>query len=366
VSTAMREVATWKDPDVRRSGIGGSDAAAAVGVSPFRTPLDLYLEKLGLGDPRETGEAAEWGTILEPVLLRQLAIREGVFVLGRDEFTNPVIFTPHGESESPFLGHHNLLGMLRHPRHVFMFSHVDAFVLDPSSRQPIGWVEGKTAGYWMGKSFGEDGTDQVPEDYLVQVHHTAEIIRALDYPTPCMMPVLIAGQRWKVYRPEIDPAVTKNLIALEAEFWRRVLEHDPPPATPDEAGRHALARLYPRDVGEEVTCPPGSDLDALARELAAARNAKAAAETEVARVENAIKERMKDAPKIVGDGWSISWRRSKDSPDTDWRAVAGALCAEFGIEDEDQSFIVDAHTQTKPGTRRFVPSLKKIGDTEDV
>src|SRR5690606_18657199 len=71
------------DPAVRRSGIGSSDAATVAGLNRWKTPLDLYLEKRGLVEPEPASEAAEWGTILEPTILREFARRNGLCVVGR-------------------------------------------------------------------------------------------------------------------------------------------------------------------------------------------------------------------------------------------------------------------------------------------
>ena len=52
----------------RRKGIGGSDVAAIIGLSPWTTPLDIYEQKLGIALPSEETEAMYWGTALEPAI----------------------------------------------------------------------------------------------------------------------------------------------------------------------------------------------------------------------------------------------------------------------------------------------------------
>ena len=60
--------------------IGSSDAPKVMGLSPWEgsTPLDLYLEKLGLTERGEMSEPAEWGIILEPLQCRGLSGQAGV------------------------------------------------------------------------------------------------------------------------------------------------------------------------------------------------------------------------------------------------------------------------------------------------
>lgn len=54
--------------EYRRKGLGGSDAAAVLGVSPFRTARDLYYDKTGVvtADNQENWVALEIGNLLNP------------------------------------------------------------------------------------------------------------------------------------------------------------------------------------------------------------------------------------------------------------------------------------------------------------
>jgi putative phage-type endonuclease len=61
----------------RRTGIGGSDIAAILGLSPWRTPLDVYRDKVDGAEQPET-EAMRWGRLLEDVIAREYAVRAGV------------------------------------------------------------------------------------------------------------------------------------------------------------------------------------------------------------------------------------------------------------------------------------------------
>lgn len=72
VKTTELSRADWLE--VRRTGIGGSDAAAAVGLNPYKSQLELWLEKTGRDaelpkpDPNDTTEPIYWGTLLEPIV----------------------------------------------------------------------------------------------------------------------------------------------------------------------------------------------------------------------------------------------------------------------------------------------------------
>ncbi|MFQ2833206.1 YqaJ viral recombinase family protein, partial [Aeromonas caviae] len=60
---------------IRKLGIGSSDAAVAVGLSPYKCPLSLWLEKTGRKEPEDIShkEAVLWGIELEPVLAQVYA-----------------------------------------------------------------------------------------------------------------------------------------------------------------------------------------------------------------------------------------------------------------------------------------------------
>ena len=63
--------------DFRKVGIGGSDVAVICGISKYKSPLQLWMEKTGQVDSEEAGEAAYWGTVLEPIVRNEFTNRTG-------------------------------------------------------------------------------------------------------------------------------------------------------------------------------------------------------------------------------------------------------------------------------------------------
>lgn len=61
----------------RRTGIGGSDVAAVLGLNPWKTPLDVWNDKLGLSEDKEMSEPAYWGTVLEDTVAKEFQLRTG-------------------------------------------------------------------------------------------------------------------------------------------------------------------------------------------------------------------------------------------------------------------------------------------------
>lgn len=199
----------------RRLGIGGSDVAPILGLSPWATPLDVYLDKIGEAPEREDTPAMAWGRAMEPLLRQAYEAQTGRRVLVPAE-------------------------SFVHPEHAFMRANVDGEIDDA-----IGF-EGKTAR--TGEGWGEPGTDEVPDAYGLQVQHYM-IVRGW---VQVDIAVLIGGSDFRIYTVEADPQVQRDLIDLEREFWHRVETRNPPePRTFAEVqqrfGRSAAAGMVVAD-----------------------------------------------------------------------------------------------------------------------
>ena len=130
----------------RLSGIGGSDAGAICGFSPYSTVLDVYLSKKGLKESKADSRQMKWGNLLEPVIRDNYA----------REFSKDVLVT-----EETFY----------HNEYPFMLAHVDGLIGDN------GILEVKTTQF-LSKDWGAQFTDHVPKYYLLQcVHYMAVLDR---------------------------------------------------------------------------------------------------------------------------------------------------------------------------------------------
>lgn len=181
-------------PEERRTGIGGSDAAAAIGLSPWMSPFDLWEVKTGLQPGPEQNEPMLWGKLLEDIIRREYARRTGM----------EVEYIPD---------------LIRHPDHPFMFCHLDGRV----GRQGRAILEVKCARTALG--WGEPETDEIPLPYLTQCHHNMAVTAA----EVCDVAVLIGGNDFRLYQVSRDIEIEQRLIDGEADFWRHVISQEPPP-----------------------------------------------------------------------------------------------------------------------------------------
>lgn len=187
ISIAEVEQGTPEWLEARKKGIGGSDAAAAIGMSKWKSPLELWIEKT-TGEDSFTGN---WhtarGTALEPLIRQHYA-----------ETTGREVKLPRH--------------LLQHPKHAFMLASVDGFT-DCGRLQ-----EFKTSTTDYG--WGLPGTDEVPQEYLIQCQHNMAV---------CGLPVTDVGVSFGGNEPvyyliDADPELQALIIEREAEFWRMVQE----------------------------------------------------------------------------------------------------------------------------------------------
>lgn len=223
---------------LRNTGIGGSDAGTVLGVNPYKTAYQLYLEKRGeiQADDISAKEAVHFGVVLEDVVAAEYSRRTG----NKVERCN---------------------AMLRHREHPFVLGNLDRLVWEGDKRPQFKGeirtrhlLECKTAlGRFIDKTmWGPDGTDEVPMAYLAQCQHYMAVTGA----ELCDLAVLLSGPEFRVYHIRRDDELIAELIARESEFWQCVQAGNAPepdwdhPTTAD-----VLAKLYPGTDGSEIALP---------------------------------------------------------------------------------------------------------------
>lgn len=239
---------------LRTQGIGGSDAAAIAGLNPWKSPMAVYLEKVGevRGDDEES-EAAYWGTTLEDVVAREFSRRTGLRVRRRN-------------------------AILRSVEHPFMIANLDRVVV--GDQVPL---ECKTTGE---RNAGEWADGRVPDHYLVQAQHYLAVTGA----PYAYIAVLIGGQRFLYQRIERDDELISYLVKIERDFWENhVIPRVPPPVDGSQASADLLDMLYPASRAElrEIQLPP--DAEALIALYEAAKAEEKAAAQRRQEAENKLK-----------------------------------------------------------------------------
>ncbi len=318
----IKAALTQEQHEVRRTGIGASEIAAVAGIDPYRRPIDVWAEKLGLVEPFAGNRYTKWGSLLEAVIADSYAEDNGVVL------TSP--------------------GTLRHPQHEIVLATPDRLVHPSVNAPPVRNLQIKCSDARNAEQWGE-GPDDVPEQYLCQV--TWEM--AVTGLPETDLAVLIGGNEDRVYRIRRDLELEGQLIEVAEKFWRdHVLTQDPPPVDGTEQYGNYLKCRFPRDA--RPLLPATQEACDLVDQLRFRRAALAAAVEAEAEIENRIKALISDAAGIEG---LVTWKAAKPSTKTDHKQVAEQL--QPYVKSDIVQKIITQYTTTKPGSRRFLLAKEK-------
>lgn len=298
---------------VRRGGIGSSDAAAAVGLNPYKSQLQLWMEKTGrdgnlpVVDPNDDQSPMYWGTLLEPIVAAHYTRRTGHRV-------------------------RRINAVLQHSEYPWMLANIDREVVGASDVQIL---ECKTAGI-HGARLWRDG---VPEYVQLQVMHQLAVTgkQAAD------VAVLLGGQELQVFRIERDDTLIAQLITLEQQFWGYVERDQEPPADGSASAELALRCLYPRDSGTTLDLSTDLEMSGVFSDLLAVREVIATQTALEAQLKQRIQQRMGEATRAVFEIGEVSWKRSKNGTSLDTTQLL-----------RDHPEMAQTYAVTKPGSRRFL------------
>ena len=209
----------------RRTGIGGSDIGAILGLSPWRTPYDVFLEKTSPDITPKESDSMYWGTVLEDVVASEYQIRTGRRV-------------------------QRVRQTMRHPEYDFAIANIDRAVIVPEIAGNVRWKNGKlttdrileckTANGFAASEWGEPGTDFVPDSYLCQCQWYLGITDT----QVADLAVLIGGNDYRTFTIERDPELFADMIEAAGTFWKNCRKGiAPDPATVQDA-----ARKWPRHI----------------------------------------------------------------------------------------------------------------------
>lgn len=241
----MREVAVLDDDRAswlaaRKQGIGGSDVAAIMGLDPWRGPFDVYVDKITDDTDESASPVMRLGQLLEDGIAQAYA-----------ETTGSTISKP--------------THLLAHDDHDWMLG------------TPDRWTDNRGDGVLEVKLShrSEEWEQGVPERYQLQAMHYVAVT-GLPY---CDVAALLHGRDLRVYEVERDDAMIDGLVAIEREFWQRVLDRDPP--TPDRLSAASLRKLYANTDPTPIELPDwlGDTIEELRQARLDEKSAKARGET---------------------------------------------------------------------------------------
>ncbi len=207
----------------RQSYLGGSDIAGILGVSPWRTPLDVFLDKTQGKQPDDPSKAQIFkrGQRMEPYILDMLAEEHGIEIVRRGQRYRD------GEFD-------------------FMAAEIDAETSDGRN------VEAKSVHLFGAKAWGKEGTDEIPVYYTAQIQHGLMVTQKEE----TLVPALIGLDDFRVYRVQRDEEIITSIRQAEVEFWDRIQRNDAPPVT----NLDDVLRLFPTDDASALKLADGDPI----------------------------------------------------------------------------------------------------------
>ncbi|WP_079480593.1 YqaJ viral recombinase family nuclease [Halobacillus salinus] len=215
-NTADMQEGEWLE--YRRKGIGGSDAAAIAGFNKWKSPVVVYMEKVGeVKTASSNEEAAYWGHVMEETVAKEFSHRTGMRVRKRN-------------------------AILQHSDYNWMLANVDRLIVGKNEG-----LECKTASEYLRDDW--EG-EEIPIAYLLQCQHYMAVTGADAW----WIAVLIGGNKFTYKRIERDEDLIENLISIEKAFWEEhVMRNVPPELDGSDASTDFIKAMYPNAEPDSET-----------------------------------------------------------------------------------------------------------------
>ena len=316
----------------RKAGLGGTDISAIMGLNPWRSPVDVYMDKMGLVPDSDSAMRLRFGSQTEDFVAKEYELATGRKTL-----------------------RHNLV--LRSEQYPYAIGNIDRLVVPEGAKiaahrgeiRTDRMLECKTVGGFASRSdeWGAPGTDEIPTHYLLQTHWYLSLTPC----TVCDLAALVgAGEDLKIYTIKKDKDLEEELLRQGHEWW---VKHIIGGVMPEPRSEHDVSLLFPRST-------PDKSIDANTETLELIERAKEL-RAQIATLETALegdkktgetglvgqlKVLMADASILrLGDEVLATWKSNKDSNKIDWEAVAKELQAPADL--------ISKYTTTKAGARPF-------------
>ena len=193
---------------LRKNGIGGSDASAVCGLNPWRSPIDVYMDKTKEKIEDKDSEAMRVGRDLEDYVAQRFTEATGKKV-------------------------RRMNAVLSHDEHEWMIADLDRVIVGEDAL-----LECKTANAYKAEAWA-DG--KVPEQYEIQCHHYMAVTGKKKVYIACL--IMGIDFVWRVI--ERDEEIINDLISIEKDFWQNhVLAKRMPPPDGSESAGNAIKEMY--------------------------------------------------------------------------------------------------------------------------
>ena len=300
--------------EIRKQGIGSSDAATACGLNPYMSMLELWMIKTGRMQQNIEDESAGyaplyWGKQLEPLVAEYYSMHTN----NKVRRVNAVLQHPDEDKQ-------------------FMLANLDYAIV---SNEEVQILECKTVGEYGAKLW----RDGVPLYVLCQVQHQL----AVTGKQAAHICALICGHETKIYKVTRNETVIQHIINAERHFWQCVESGIPPSVDASDSAAKALQQLYPEQIPLTVEdLSQNEQANYLFNQLLEERHRLEQHQQYFDELKHQIQMLMKDAERAVFTGGSVTWKKAQDSTTLNSKALL-----------KQYPEYLQQFPQTKVGTRRF-------------
>ena len=264
--------------------IGGSDIAAVMGLSRWKTPLKLWCEKTQKLQPVDLSdnEAVELGADLEEFVAQKFSQKTGKAVR-----RSPKVY--------------------QHKEYPYMIAHVDRLITGTDEL-----LECKTASFFKKEEWDND---DIPQEYILQVMWYLGITgRKVGY-----IAVLIGGQSFKYKKIEFDQELFDSMVEAAKDFWKMVQTDKAPAVMANDddtlmdlysTNSGVIIELYPQDRTSAEATQAFEDKIAYLQEI---KGHIKSLEDEKRELETSVKEIIKDNLGIKTPKYVVTWETQRKS-----------------------------------------------------
>ena len=270
---------TKEQIEQRKHSIGGSDASVVMGLNPWKSSLQLWLEKTGAVEAEDLSEneSVYFGNVLEAVVADEFQKRHPEFLVVNDDLE------------------------ITHKYCDYITGTIDRWV-ERADGTRVG-LEIKTASAYK---TDEWNGDNIPTHYLAQVQHYMAITGCEEWWVAC----LIGGQKYVERLVLRDDAFISLMLDAERSFWDRVCNVIPPDVDGSESAADALKAVYPQSVADKAIELDEKIGNAIDLKIIYEKSLDEY-EAQVRALSNKIKEAMQDAEWGKVGKWLVSYKTSK-------------------------------------------------------
>lgn len=268
---------TAEQLEIRKSGLGGSEVATILGLNPYKTGYELWLEKTGRREPEDIS---------------------GKFAIRRGNDMEDLV--AKWFSEDTGLTVHRVNSTLTNEAYPYLLGHID--------RRVVGVKEGlecKTANWRVAAKFGDAGTDDVPANYLIQCMHYMIVTGWKVWHLAAEL-----GGDFKIYKIEFDEILANHIATSAHDWWTRHIIED---IAPEPTSARDLDLAFPT-ADDGVTLEASDNIVAVHKELRIVTADKKALDDREKALKQEIKSAMGDAATLSYDGRKIAtWKNQSRS-----------------------------------------------------